>query len=87
MAKIRLVNLSEILDNLDHSLSPHDYMDDEHWGEYERKPIQVHCSNCHTRHDEQTVEMTGIREGLQGEDIVTFICPDCGETAESKRLG
>jgi len=37
--------------------------------------------------DEQEVEFVNIEEGPMGEDILTFVCPDCGENHRSRRLG
>lgn len=37
--------------------------------------------------DEKDVEFVDISEDIQGRDRLTFVCPECGETHTSYRLG
>ena len=53
---------------------------------YEKK-ISVHCSNCPKWIDEKKVEFVDIEEDIQGHDLLTFICPECGTQQKSKRFG
>jgi len=39
------------------------------------------------RIDEQDVECLNVEEDIQGRDIVTFKCPECGTEHKSVRLG
>jgi len=50
-----------------------------------KKKIQVRCSYCEIWINEDKTEFVNIEEGMQGEDILTFICPDCGQTSKSRR--
>jgi len=58
------------------------------WRKYkhERK-IQVYCGFCKMWVNEETVEFLNIEEGMQGEDMLTFKCPDCGQKSISRRYG
>ena len=60
----------------------------EHGEEYADRlpPIFVRCGTFHEWIDESTVEVLNIEEGPMGEDILTFICPKCGETHKSTRV-
>lgn len=49
--------------------------------------ITVRCGSCGETFPEDAVEIDDIEEGSRGEDIVTFICPHCGETTKSRRYG
>lgn len=51
------------------------------------RTIQVILSCNKDWVDEETVEFVDICEGPMGEDILTFVCPECGENHQSKRLG
>ena len=53
---------------------------------YERI-IQVYCSKCEEFKDENDTEFVNIEEDIQGADVLTFICPDCGTKQKSRRLG
>lgn len=37
--------------------------------------------------DEQDVKFENIEEDMQGRDILTFKCPECGEIHKSLRFG
>jgi predicted RNA-binding Zn-ribbon protein involved in translation (DUF1610 family) len=37
--------------------------------------------------DETTVEILDIEEDMDGADVVTFVCPVCGEQHKSRRYG
>jgi hypothetical protein len=52
---------------------------------YKRK-ITVVCKNC-SRMDEDATEFVDIEQGMQMEDILTFICPICKTTQKSRRFG
>lgn len=52
-----------------------------------RNIITVYLSCNGTFVPESKVEFVDICEGLEGEDILTFICPECGEEHQSKRFG
>ena len=54
---------------------------------YYEKVIKVRCSKCKKDFDEKKVEFVGIKEDIQGRDLLTFVCPDCGNTCESYRFG
>ena len=41
--------------------------------------MQVICACNHERVSTTKIEFLDISEGMQGEDIVTFVCPFCGE--------
>ena len=58
--------------------------------------ITVRCGSCGETFPEDAVEIddieegldiTGISEGLRGEDIVEFKCPACGEDSTGVRRG
>ena len=48
--------------------------------------IHVNCTKCGMDYDEKTVEILDIEEGIQGEDILTFTCPE-GHPCKSVRRG
>lgn len=52
-----------------------------------KKKIQVYCKHCKMWVNEDTVETLDISEGMQGEDLLTFKCSDCGQTSTSRRYG
>ena len=52
-----------------------------------RKRIQVFCSHCKMWINEEDVKFINIEEDIQGADILTFVCPDCGQTSKSRRYG
>jgi len=56
------------------------------YGSYKKK-VQVHCKYCDSWINEEKTKFVNIEEGMQGEDILTFVCPDCGQTSTSKRYG
>jgi hypothetical protein len=56
----------------------------EEW--YGPRIIWVSCSKCGIDYDESKVKFLDIEEGLQGEDILTFICPK-GHKMKSRRRG
>lgn len=39
------------------------------------------------RVDEEEIEFENIEEDFQGADVLTFICPRCGESHKSRRYG
>ena len=47
--------------------------------------IHVACTDCGVDYDEQEVTALNIEEGLQGEDILTFRCPNGHETKGVRR--
>lgn len=51
------------------------------------KIIKVYCKECKEWIDETTVEFVDICEGIQGEDLLTFICPTCKTKSQSRRIG
>ena len=59
------------------------------WRKYEPyiKKIQVYCLYCKMWINEDKTEFVNIEEGMQGEDMLTFICPDCGQKCISRRYG
>ena len=64
-----------------------DYDDDFYdWEEY-LAPIEVYISCLDKFIPEDDVKMVNIQEDMQGRDLLTFICPECGEVHESYRLG
>jgi len=52
-----------------------------------RKLIKVYCTECKEWHDEKKVEFLDIEEDIQGADVMTFRCPDCGTRQKSRRYG
>jgi len=52
-----------------------------------KKTIKVRCGKCNDYVDEDDTEFVNIEEGMQGEDILTFICPICNTRQRSRRLG
>lgn len=52
-------------------------------------PIQVFCAVCEEWIDEDSpeVDFLDISEGMQGEDIMTFVHTECGTRNESVRRG
>jgi endogenous inhibitor of DNA gyrase (YacG/DUF329 family) len=49
------------------------------------RTIEVTCTVCKKTHDEANVEFVNIEEDFEGRDVLTFVCPGCGETVKSKR--
>jgi len=46
----------------------------------------VHCTSCDTtiyQADLESKHLLGIEESIMGEDIVIFVCPECGEKKRS----
>jgi len=37
--------------------------------------------------DEKTVKVENIEEDMQGQDVLTFTCPECGKSHKSLRRG
>jgi len=58
------------------------------WRKYkhERKMMCIRDS-CKMWVNEEKVETLNIEEGMQGEDKLTFRCPDCGQKSISRRYG
>ena len=56
---------------------------------FKPRPIYVRCNQCGEQYDEEKVEFVNIEEGMQGQDILTFKCPnpDCKGTSKSERRG
>jgi hypothetical protein len=54
--------------------------------QYERK-VKVVCSVCKGWFNEEDVEFIQIEENMQGQDLLTFMCPVCNKPAKSLRLG
>jgi RNase P subunit RPR2 len=52
----------------------------------ERK-IQVFCKHCQMWVNEENTKFVNIEEDMQGADILTFVCSDCGQTSKSRRYG
>lgn len=53
---------------------------------YER-PIKVVLSCTGDYEDEQNVQFLNIEEDFQGRDLMTYVCPKCGQEHKSYRLG
>ena len=51
------------------------------------RSVKVILSCNHEYCNEEDVEFVDISEDIQGRDRLTFICPVCGETHTSYRLG
>ena len=51
------------------------------------RPIRVVLSCNQEWVNEQTVKITNCEENIMGEDVLTFVCPRCGKTHQSRRLG
>jgi len=53
-----------------------------------KKPpdIEVMCTKCGVKIDEEKVDLLGISEDRQGRDVLAFICPYCKETQKSLRF-
>jgi hypothetical protein len=47
--------------------------------------IIVSCPTCGVDYDEKSVKVLNVEEGLQGEDILTFTCPEGHETKSCRR--
>ena len=43
----------------------------------------VQCRECGERHSSEEVEGVNIEEGPNGEDILTFVCPETGKETKS----
>jgi hypothetical protein len=43
----------------------------------------VICRECGQRHDTESVEFVDICEGGQGQDVLTYICPETKNKTES----
>lgn len=56
-------------------------------GKQYQKKIQVRCGHCKMWINEDKTEFVNIEEDMQGADILTFVCPDCGQTSKSRRYG
>lgn len=55
------------------------------WGFPRGCKLYLSCSGDHVR--ETTVTIDGVEEDIQGADVVTFTCPQCGERHRSRRYG
>lgn len=51
------------------------------------KPIRVRLSCNGEWCNEDLIECTNIEEDFDGADVVTFICPECKKTHQSRRYG
>lgn len=49
------------------------------------KPIRVYCVDCMEQYDEREVKILNIEEGMQGEDVLHFECPQGHITASQRR--
>jgi hypothetical protein len=54
---------------------------------YGERIIKVRCGTCKKDFNEQDVEFLNIEEDIEGRDVMTFKCPDCGESQKSLRRG
>jgi hypothetical protein len=52
-----------------------------------QSPIRVYLACSKEWVPEPTVEVEDIAEDIQGRDILTFTCPQCGEYHQSLRVG
>ena len=52
-----------------------------------RRTIYVMLACNNDKIDEQDVEFENIEEDFEGRDVLTFKCPECGETHKSLRFG
>lgn len=43
----------------------------------------LYCSTCKESKDEEKTEFIDIEENIYGEDVLTFICPDCKKEQKS----
>ncbi|MFA7101328.1 MAG: hypothetical protein WC196_06315 [Bacilli bacterium] len=48
-------------------------------------PTYVKCPKCGTKADEEKVRFVDIAEDVFGRDVVTYICPKCGDMVKSNR--
>lgn len=48
--------------------------------------IKVYCKKCKEWKTETEVEFLNIEEDIQGRDVLTFNCPDCGSKNKSQRV-
>lgn len=55
--------------------------------QYRPAPIRVMVACTHQLIDEKQVTIYGVAEDFQGADVVTFACPLCNKTHESRRYG
>jgi len=55
---------------------------------YDDEPAVVVTLTCNgDKVDEDTVEFVNIEEDMQGRDLLTFVCPECGKEHTAYRLG
>lgn len=47
----------------------------------------VYCSGCRDTVDAEKVKVLDVREGVQGQDVVKFVCHVCGTECESEVRG
>lgn len=45
--------------------------------------VQVHCPSCGEEHRVKDVEFVNIEESPEGWDVLTFVCPETGETVKA----
>ena len=45
--------------------------------------MYVMCRECGEQHNSEEVIGTNIEEGSQGEDVLTFVCPETGKETKS----
>lgn len=56
-------------------------------GKYFERVIRVYLSCTGDWVDERQVKVENIEEDIQGQDVLTFKCPECGQTHKSLRRG
>lgn len=64
-----------------------EFFEDDFWDwEEDFLPVEVHipCKDIYI--DEDSVKVVNIQEDMQGKDLLTFICPECGEEHTSYSL-
>uniref|UniRef100_A0A6M3II87 Small CPxCG-related zinc finger protein n=1 Tax=viral metagenome TaxID=1070528 RepID=A0A6M3II87_9ZZZZ len=49
--------------------------------------ITVMCPKCAQEFNEEEVEFIDVEEDLFGEDVETFVCPNCETEVKSLRRG
>ena len=49
--------------------------------------VTVYCKSCKKRFEEQNVKFVNLEENMYGEDVLTFICPECKTEQTSLRMG
>ena len=55
---------------------------------YDYEPPVVVVLSCNgDKVDENDVKTLNIEEDIQGRDLLTYVCPECGKEHKSYRLG